>query len=46
VLSHDHVCSTIPGFRDVNQALCNVAAATDAPMSAADAEWLRTLFGA
>lgn len=46
VLSHEHVCSTIPGFRNVNQAVCNVAAAKDEPMSAADAEWLRTLFGA
>ncbi len=44
VLSHPHVCSAIPGFRNARQASCNVRAAIDAPMSAADAAWLSDLF--
>ena len=44
VLAHDRVCSAIPGFRNERQARCNVAAAADRPMSAADVEWLRELF--
>jgi aryl-alcohol dehydrogenase-like predicted oxidoreductase len=44
VLSHPQVCSAIPGFRNASQASCNVRAATDAPMSAADAAWLGVLF--
>ncbi len=45
VLAHEHVCSAIPGFRNASQAKANVTAASDAPMSAADAVWLRELFG-
>ncbi len=44
VLAHDHVCSAIPGFRNERQAKCNLRAATDEPMAAADAQWLRELF--
>ncbi len=44
VLSHNHVCSTIPGFRNASQARCNLQAAVDAPMSQEDAAWLRQLF--
>ncbi|MBS0195194.1 MAG: aldo/keto reductase [Planctomycetes bacterium] len=44
VLSHAHVCSTIPGFRNQRQAACNVVAGVDTPMNAADAAWLGTLF--
>ncbi|MEI7657592.1 MAG: aldo/keto reductase [Phycisphaerae bacterium] len=46
VLSHPQVCSAIPGFRNARQASCNVRAASDAPMSAADAAWLGDLFRA
>jgi aryl-alcohol dehydrogenase-like predicted oxidoreductase len=46
VLAHDHVCSTIPGFRNERQARANLRAATDAPMEASDASWLRDLFRA
>ena len=45
VLSHENVCSAIPGFRDQRQALANLRAASDEPMSAQDAAWLRELFG-
>lgn len=44
VLSHPHVVSVIPGFRNQRQASCNLRAATDPPMSSADAAWLRDLF--
>lgn len=44
VLAHDHVCSTIPGFRNARQAACNVQAAVDAPMNAEDVEFCRKLF--
>ena len=46
VLSHPNVCSTIPGFRNARQAACNLRAATDTPMSDADATWLREQFTA
>ncbi len=44
VLSHENVCSAIPGFRNQRQAQANLQAATDAPMSQPDATWLRELF--
>jgi aryl-alcohol dehydrogenase-like predicted oxidoreductase len=44
VLAHENVCSTIPGFRNERQARCNLRAAGDAPMPAADVQWLRGLF--
>ena len=44
LLSHPHVCSAIPGFRNPNQAACNLRGASDAPMTQADAQWLRDLF--
>jgi len=44
VLSHEHVLSAIPGFRNQRQALCNLRAATDEPMGQPDAAWLRDLF--
>lgn len=44
VLSHDHVLSAIPGFRNQRQAVCNLRAATDEPMSQADTAWMRGLF--
>jgi myo-inositol catabolism protein IolS len=44
VLSHEHVCSAIPGFRNERQAAANVRAAVDTPMTSDDAEWLRQLF--
>lgn len=44
VLSHEHVCSAIPGFRNERQASCNLRAATDEPMSGGDASWLRGVF--
>lgn len=44
VLAHPNVVSTIPGFRNQRQAICNLQAATDAPMSDADTAWLRDLF--
>ena len=46
VLSHEHVCSAIPGFRNARQASCNVRAGAEEPMSAADADWCRQLFAA
>ena len=46
VLAHEHVCSVIPGFRNERQARCNLRAASDAPMSGADVEWLRQIFRA
>lgn len=44
VLAHDNVCSTIPGFRNQRQAVCNLRASTDPPMSQDDVRWLRDLF--
>jgi aryl-alcohol dehydrogenase-like predicted oxidoreductase len=44
VLAHEHVCSVIPGFRNVRQASMNVRAGADAPMSGADVDWCRALF--
>jgi len=44
VLTHDHVCSAIPGFRNERQAAANTQAATDAPMTQEEAAWLRELF--
>jgi aryl-alcohol dehydrogenase-like predicted oxidoreductase len=44
ILSHDHVCSTTPGFRNASQVRANLAAATDAPMEQEDAAWLRATF--
>ena len=44
VLTHRNVCSAIPGFRNQRQAACNLRAAADEPMTAADAQWLRELF--
>ncbi|MCC6675964.1 MAG: aldo/keto reductase [Phycisphaerales bacterium] len=44
VLAHDHVCSVIPGFRNQAQARCNLRAAVDPPLGAADVEWARGLF--
>jgi aryl-alcohol dehydrogenase-like predicted oxidoreductase len=44
VLSHPNVCSAIPGFRNERQARCNLRGASDEPMPAADAQWLRELF--
>lgn len=44
VLAHDHVCSTIPGFRNARQASCNVRAASDPAMSEADVDFCRRLF--
>ncbi|MBY0113694.1 MAG: aldo/keto reductase [Phycisphaerales bacterium] len=44
VLGHDHVCSTIPGFRNARQAACNLKAASDPAMSEADIEFCRKLF--
>jgi aryl-alcohol dehydrogenase-like predicted oxidoreductase len=46
LLAHPRVCSAIPGFRNARQAACNVKAAADAPLSAADVAWLGTLFRA
>lgn len=46
VLAHDHVCSTIPGFRNERQAKANLRAAADAPMTPGEAAWLRELFRA
>ena len=44
VLAHPRVCSTIPGFRNQRQAVANVRAGTDAPLSAAEMEWMRGVF--
>lgn len=44
VLGHDHVCSTIPGFRNARQAACNLKAASDPAMSEADLAFCRGLF--
>ncbi len=44
VLAHKNVCSAIPGFRNAAQARCNIKAAADEPMNAADVAWLRELF--
>lgn len=44
VLGHANVCSTIPGFRNARQALCNIKGASDAALSPADVEFCRSLF--
>lgn len=44
VLAHDRVLSVIPGFRNAVQARCNVAAATDEPMTPSQVESLRAIF--
>lgn len=44
VLAHPNVCSTIPGFRNQRQALCNLRAAADAPMTAEEADYCRRTF--
>lgn len=44
LLAHPNVCGVIPGFRNANQAACNVAAMKDQPMNDADVKWLRDLF--
>jgi len=46
VLSHANVAGAIPGFRNARQAQCNITPMTQAPMSQADAAWLRNLFAA
>ncbi|MCC6428991.1 MAG: aldo/keto reductase [Phycisphaerales bacterium] len=46
VLSHERVCSAIPGFRNERQARCNLQAAVDGAMGQEDAGWLRELFRA
>jgi cystathionine beta-lyase/cystathionine gamma-synthase len=46
LLAHPRVCSAIPGFRNAKQAACNVQAAADGPLAAADVAWLRDLFRA
>jgi aryl-alcohol dehydrogenase-like predicted oxidoreductase len=44
LLAHGHVCSVIPGFRNATQALCNVSAASQPPLSQEDVSWLRSVF--
>jgi aryl-alcohol dehydrogenase-like predicted oxidoreductase len=44
VLAHEHVCGVIPGFRNPNQARCNIAAATHLPMSPEDVAFCRQVF--
>lgn len=44
VLSHAHVCSVIPGFRNEAQARANLRGAADPQMGPDDARWLRSLF--
>ena len=44
LLSHERVCSVIPGFRNERQARCNVRGSRDPAMSQEDAQWLRELF--
>jgi len=44
VLSHANVCSAIPGFRNAQQAACNIASGDQPPLSDADVEFIRTLF--
>lgn len=44
VLTHDNVCSVIPGFRNQRQAQANLRAAVDDPMPQDQAAWLRELF--
>ncbi|MBN2448356.1 MAG: aldo/keto reductase [Phycisphaerae bacterium] len=43
VLAHDNVGCVIPGFRNLRQAQCNVAA-DGKPLSGKDVEFLRTLY--
>lgn len=44
VLAHPRVASVIPGFRNPGQARCNLRAAIDPPLGAADVAWARELF--
>ncbi|HRJ49820.1 MAG: aldo/keto reductase [Phycisphaeraceae bacterium] len=44
VLAHERVASAIPGFRNQRQALCNLRAAEDPPMTEPEVTWLRELF--
>lgn len=44
VLAHEQVCSTIPGFRNKRQAVCNLKAAEDEPMTATDVDFCRAAF--
>lgn len=44
VLGHPNVCSTIPGFRNARQAMCNIKGANDPALSPADVEFCRGLF--
>jgi len=44
VLAHEHIASTIPGFRNQRQAVCNLRGATDEPMNPADVAFARGLF--
>ena len=44
VLSHENVCSAIPGFRNQRQALANLRAASESPLAPEDATWLGELF--
>lgn len=46
VAAHPNVCSVIPGFRNERQALCNVRAGSDEPMTSADVGYCREVFGA
>lgn len=41
VAGHKNVCSVIPGFRNERQALCNVRAGKDDPMTADDLAFIR-----
>jgi myo-inositol catabolism protein IolS len=44
VLAHPNVCSAIPGFRNARQAMCNVRAGKDAPLTESEAAHIRQLF--
>ena len=45
VLAHEHVCSTIPGFRNASQAACNVKGADDPPLTQEQIQFCRSVFG-
>ena len=45
VLAHEHVCSTIPGFRNASQAACNVKGAADPPLTQEQIQFCRSVFG-
>lgn len=44
VLAHSNVCSTIPGFRNANQAQCNITAMQDAPLTPQQVAFMRRVF--